>query len=114
MIRAIQQIRDLLFKDDLFLRVIIVITGLLVAAIPFTAVLLGALSKNYDSALYVLLAVFAIFGLFLMYAGIFGSDHFLDKASNFANSGELFFFLGLVTFAVPITLLIRWLKRKRE
>jgi len=61
MLRLAQKIRDLLFRDNLFLRVTIFITGALIGAIPLAAVLLGALSKNYDSALYILLALFAIF-----------------------------------------------------
>jgi len=109
---TVQQIREFLFRDSLFLRVTIFITGALIAAIPLAAVLFGALSKNYDFALYILLALFAVLGLFLLYASLFGSDRFLDNASNWANSGEILFFIGLLTFAIPITLLIRWLKNR--
>jgi hypothetical protein len=96
------------------MRVTIFITGALITAVPLAAILFGALSKNYDSALYILLALFAILGLFLLYASIFGSDRFLDNASNWANSGEILFFLGLLTFAIPITLLLRRLKSRQK
>jgi hypothetical protein len=96
------------------MRVTIFITGALITAVPLAAILFGALSKNYDSALYILLALFAILGLFLLYASIFGSDRFLDNASNWANSGEILFFLGLLTFAIPITLLLRYLKSRQN
>lgn len=114
MLRSIQQIRDLLFGDSLFLRVTIFITGALIAAIPLAAVLFGALSKNHDSALYILLVLLAILGLFLLYAALFGSNLPLDNASNWANSGDILFFIGLLTFAIPITLLIRWLKKQAK
>lgn len=114
MLRLAQKIRDLLFRDNLFLRVTIFITGALIGAIPLAAVLLGALSKNYDSALYILLALFAIFAMFLLYASTFGSDRLIDKAANWANSGDILFFLGLVTFAIPVTLLIRLYQNKHN
>jgi len=114
MLRLAQKIRDLLFRDSLFLRVTIFITGALVGTIPLAAVILGTLSKNYDSALYILLALFAIFAMFLLYASTFGSDRLIDKAVNWANSGDILFFLGLVTFAIPVTLLIRLYQNKHH
>jgi hypothetical protein len=112
MLRLAQKIRDLLFKDNLFLRVTIFITGALIGAIPLTAVFLGALSKNYNSALYILLVLFAIFAMFLLYASTFGSDRLVDKAAKWASSGDIIFMLGLVTFAIPVTLLIRLYQNK--
>ena len=114
MLKFAQKIRDLLFGDNLFLRVTIFITGALIGAIPLAAVLLGALSKNYDSALYILLALLAIFAMFLFYASTLGSDRLIDKAANWANSGDILFFLGLVTFAIPVTLLIRLYQNKHN
>jgi len=114
MLRLVQKIRDLLFRDNLFLRVTIFITGALFGAIPLAAVLLGALSKNYDSALYILLALFAIFAMLLLYASTLGSDRLMGKAANWANSGDILFFLGLVTLAIPVTLLIRLYQKKHN
>ncbi len=107
MLRLARKVRDLLFRDNLFLRVTVFITGTLIGAIPLAAVLLGAMNKNYDSALYILLALFAVFAMFLLYASTLGSDRLIEKAADWSNSGDIIFFLGLVTFAIPITLLIR-------
>jgi len=113
LVRALQEIRDL-FADDLFWRVMMFMTGVFFLAIPTLAIIFNVLSRDTDMALGILLAIFAIFGSFLFYAAVWGSARILEKAVNWGNSGEIAFFLGLVTFAIPITMIIRYVRRREQ
>ncbi len=110
MLKPVRKIRDLLFGDDLIVRVVIFITGALIAAIVIPVSAIISLGKDYDSALYILLAILTVFALFLLYASIFGSPRLVDKAANWANSGSIIFFIVQLALAIPITLLIRHYK----
>ena len=114
MLRIYRKISTLLFIDDLFVRVIIFITGLLIGAIPLAVVLYGGLANGHDSAIYILLVLLTTLAAFLLYSSTFGSKRLLDKAVDWANSGDLLFFLGLITFAIRITLLIRLYQNKNN
>lgn len=111
--RAFQEIRDL-FDDDLFWRVMMFMTGLFFLAIPTLAIIFNVLSRDTDMALVILLGIFAIFGSFLLYAAVWGSARILEKAVGWGNSGEIAFVLGLLTFAIPITMIIRYVRRREQ
>jgi len=112
-VRALQKIRDL-FGDDLFWRVMIFMTGLFFLAIPTLAIIFNVVRRDTDIALVILLGIFAIFGSFLFYAAVWGSARILRKAVAWGNSGDIAFFLGLITFAIPITIIIRYVRRREQ
>ncbi len=112
MLSIYQKILAELLEDDLLVRVIIFITGFLVGAIPIAFILFSDLTSNYDAVIYILLVLLTVLATFLIYASACGSKSLLEKAGDWANSGDLLFFLGLVTFAIPITLLIRQYQKK--
>jgi len=111
--RALQEIRDL-FEDDLFWRVMMFMTGLFFLAIPTLAIVFNVLRQDTDMALVILLGIFAVFGTFLIYAAVSGSARILEKAVAWGNSGDIAFALGLVTFAIPITMIIKYVRRRES
>lgn len=107
-------LKEMLLKDDLLGRVMIFNTGVIIIAIPILAAYFGVISKNSDPAIYAILILFALLGLFLLYTPIWGSSKLLEKAADWANSGELGLILMLITFSIPITILIRLIQGKKQ
>ena len=112
--RLLQHMRDVLFDDDLFVRVIIFMTGALLLVIPVLAVLFGVLASGSDPALFILLGFFAVLAIILICSSLYGGDGLMKHASAWAGSGELAVVLGLITLAIPITLLIRLLRPRQR
>ena len=110
--RAISQLRDDLFGDDLFIRVTVFIMGMIITAIPVLALVSGAASEANDLSFYILLGLMAVLGLFLFYASLRGGEKLLDKAVLWGISAELIFVLGLLTLAAPITIAIKRFRRQ--
>src|SRR5262245_5139432 len=114
MSRLLKYMHDALFSDDLLLRVFIFMTGALLLMIPVLAAVFGHLAAGADPALYIWVGFFAVLALSLIYASLFGGARLMKYASVWAVPGELAIFLGLITFAIPITLVIRLFRPTRK
>lgn len=100
-------LKEMLVKDDLLTRVMIFNTGVIIIAIPILSAYFGIIAKDSDPVFYIALILLTLLGLFLLYTPVWGSNRLLEKAADWANSGELGLFLGLITLSIPITILIR-------
>lgn len=89
-------------------------TALFFLAIPVLALIFNVLNQNTDMALVILLGILAVFGSFLLYAAIYGSSHILEKAVFWGNSGEVVFILGVITLAIPITIIIKQVLHRKQ
>jgi drug/metabolite transporter (DMT)-like permease len=108
-------VRDLI-ADPLFFRICMFLWGLPFAALSACALFSWRPSEPLEWLGILLVLALGIFGLVLMFVSVFGSEHSVDKtASAMADGGEI---AGLVLavvaalFALPITILLRALKRR--
>ena len=101
-------------EDQLFIRVTVFIVGAVAAAIPIVALLSGVVVEVNDGALNMLLLILEVVGGFLLFASVWGNDNVLLKAVVWSCPGDLMLTLGLVTLAVPITLLINFFARRNH
>ncbi len=111
---AISRLRHDLLGDDLFARVTIFIMGMIISAIPVLAVVSGVARKVDDSALYILLGLLSVLGIFLLWAALRGGEKLLDRAALWGIPPELVFVLGLLTLAAPITIAIKRVRRQHD
>lgn len=79
MIEQLKRVRDFL-EDDLLLRVTFFNMGTLISAVPTAAFFSGLAVEVNDGSFYVLLILLGVFGLFLMFAAVFGGDTLMKKA----------------------------------
>lgn len=103
-----------LFEDELFWRVMTFMTGLFFLAIPTLALIFNVLNQHADMALVILLGIITSFGSLLLYAAVYGSARTLKKAVFWGNSGEVAFILGLITLAIPVTMIIKYARSRRQ
>ena len=94
-------------EDELVLRVTICATGVLLLLPTLLALFTGLAFEVNDGALYIVLAVFAAIGGFLVYAAVLGNSAVLKKAVVWAVPDSLFMALALLTMAIPIALVIK-------
>lgn len=110
----LQRATRALFVDDLFSRVLIFMTGTLFLAVPLLALGFDVITRSSDSALLVLISILVIVGSFFIYASTKGSDRLIERTAIWSDSGELLILFGLLTLAIPITLLIRYFRPRTD
>jgi len=103
-----------LFERQLFWRVTIFMTGCLLALIPVLALSFGIANQRSDPALLILLVLIVALATFFMWSAVGASERSLDSAVGWFAMSELLFILGMLTLAVPITLIIRALQHQTE
>jgi len=113
MLEQLKRVRDFL-EDDLLLRVTFFNMGTLILVLPIAAFVSGLAAEVNDGSFYVLLVLLGVFGLFLIYAAVFGGDTLMKKAITWGNPGDFWLAAGFITLAVPVTLLIKRFKRKHD
>lgn len=103
-----------LVDDDLFVRVTIFMTGLLFDFVPALALVTGVLTRESDPALIILLSLIAVAGAWLMYASRAATADRLDNFVTLLALSDFLIIWGVITMALPITLLIRAVRRRRR
>ena len=100
-----------LFRDPLFFRVCLALWSLPLLSVGIAAVLLVRPTAAFDWVIFALLLAIGGLGSWLAYAAVFGNGRLFDKATTWASEGAdgvgLIVAVGVVTIAVPVTLLIR-------
>lgn len=100
----------------MYLRICMFLWGLPFAALSACALFSWRPSGPLEWLGILLVLALGIFGLVLMFVSVFGSEHSVDRtASATADGGEiagLVFVVVAAIFALPITILLRALKRQ--
>lgn len=107
---SIDRLRDDLFGDDLFPRVIIFMFGLILGFIVLVAMVSGVALDSKDGSFLILLSLMSVLALAAIYAALRGGEKFLDHMAVWVG-GEIMLILGLVTLAAPITIAIKRLRK---
>lgn len=108
---SLDRLRDDLFGDDLFPRVIIFMFGLIIGFIVLVAMVSGVAFESKDGSFLNLLSLMAVLALAALYAALRGGEKLLGHMALWVG-GEIMLILGLVTLAAPITIAIKRLWKR--
>jgi hypothetical protein len=101
-------------EDPLFWRVAVCLFGLPFAYLGVSGVVALSPPEGWWWLGVVLLAALGLYGGFLVYAACFGSKGLFERATRYIHEGGdllgLLFVLVVGLLAIPITVLLRWLR----
>jgi hypothetical protein len=110
---VLRKLQDILL-DPLFWRVAMVVFGLPFVYIGVAGVVALSPPEGWWWLGVLLLGALGVYGGFLVYAACFGSPALVNRATDFVSDGGdlvgLLFVIVVGLVAIPVTLLLRWVR----